>query len=81
MFSLLLKDLNFLLLFIIDTVEFKVFLTEDKVNKIILRAENLLKKGTVVVRELSSFIGKMPFMLSLKQLYIIEEWEEINSKG
>ena len=57
MFSLLLKDLNFLLLFIIDTVEFKVFLTEDKVSKIILKAENLLKKGTVVVRELASFIG------------------------
>ena len=43
--------------FIIDTVEFKVFLTEDKLNKIILKAVNLLEKGTVVVRELASFIG------------------------
>lgn len=43
--------------FIIDTVEFKIFLTEEKVNKIILKAEELLKKGKVVVRELASFIG------------------------
>ncbi|MCG7879447.1 MAG: reverse transcriptase domain-containing protein [Candidatus Thiodiazotropha endolucinida] len=43
--------------FIIDTVEFKVFLTEEKVNKILLNAVNLLQKGRIIVRELASFIG------------------------
>ena len=43
--------------FIIDTVEFKIFLTEEKINKILLKAENLLKNSKVIVRELASFIG------------------------
>ena len=43
--------------FVIDTVEFKIFLTEEKENKILLKAKDLLKNGTVVVRELASFIG------------------------
>ena len=43
--------------FVIDTVEFKIFLTQEKVKKILLKAKYLLKNGTVVVRELASFIG------------------------
>lgn len=43
--------------FVIDSVQFKVFLTEEKVKKILLKAKNLLSKGFVVVRELASFIG------------------------
>ena len=43
--------------FIIDTAEFKIFLTEEKLVKILLKAENLLEKRTVIVRELVSFIG------------------------
>ena len=43
--------------FIIDSVEFKIFLTEEKVNKILLKAKQLLQKRIVVVRELASFIG------------------------
>ena len=43
--------------FIIDSVEFKVFLTEEKVQKIVLKAKILLEKKVVVVRELASFIG------------------------
>ena len=43
--------------FIIDSVEFKVYLTEEKVNKILLKAKQLLQKWIVVVRELASFTG------------------------
>lgn len=43
--------------FIIDSVEFKVFLPEEKICKILSKAKMLLEKRTVVVRELASFIG------------------------
>ncbi len=43
--------------FCIDSVEFKVFLTEEKVQKILTKAEVLMEKGVVVIRELASFIG------------------------
>ena len=43
--------------FVIDSVEFKIFLTEEKVQKILTKARLLLQKGVVVVRELASFIG------------------------
>lgn len=43
--------------FIIDSVLFKVFLPEEKVQKIISLARYLLIRGTVVVRMLASFIG------------------------
>lgn len=43
--------------FVIDSVQFKVFLTEEKVQKIRLKAKSLLEKGFVVVRDLASFIG------------------------
>lgn len=43
--------------FIIDSVLFKVFLPEKKVQKIISLAKCLLIRGTVVVRLLASFIG------------------------
>lgn len=43
--------------FIIDSVEFKVYLTEEKVQKILTKARLLLEKGVVIVRELASFIG------------------------
>lgn len=43
--------------FIIDSVEFKIYLTEEKVQKILLKAKLLLEKGIVVVRDLASFIG------------------------
>lgn len=42
--------------FVIDSVQFKIFLTEEKVQKILTKAKTLLKKGVVVVRELASFI-------------------------
>ena len=43
--------------FIIDSVEFKVYLTEEKLQKILTKAKALLKKGVVIVRALASFIG------------------------
>ena len=43
--------------FIIDSVEFKVYLTEEKIQKILTKAKALLKKGVVIVRALASFIG------------------------
>ena len=44
--------------FIIDTVEFKVFLTEAKINKIMVLAHTLLKNfKCITVRTLASFIG------------------------
>ena len=43
--------------FIIDSVQFKVFLTDDKVKKIQEKAQLLLESKTVVVRTLASFIG------------------------
>lgn len=43
--------------FIIDSVLFKVFLPEKKVQKIIRLAKRLLIRGMVVVRLLASFIG------------------------
>lgn len=45
--------------FIIDTVEFKVFLTEDKIQKLITKSKLLLGKEVVIVRELASFIGSV----------------------
>lgn len=45
--------------FIIDTVEFKVFLTEDKIQKLLTKSKSLLEKEAVVVRELASFIGSV----------------------
>lgn len=43
--------------FIIDSVQFMVFLTEEKLQKIILYARNIYSKNTIIVRELASFIG------------------------
>lgn len=43
--------------FIVDSVEFKIFLTEEKLQKIILKAKDLIERGVVVVRDLASFIG------------------------
>ena len=43
--------------FLIDSVEFKVYLTEEKIQKIVLKAKKLIEKGVVVVRDLASFIG------------------------
>ncbi|OOZ38563.1 hypothetical protein BOW52_08340 [Solemya elarraichensis gill symbiont] len=42
---------------ILDTVQFKVFLTDEKVQKIISKASGLLKRDLVRVRDLASFIG------------------------
>ncbi|XP_060595146.1 uncharacterized protein LOC132749435 [Ruditapes philippinarum] len=42
---------------VIDTVCFKVFLTDEKVEKIIKKAGSILECELVVVRELASFIG------------------------
>ena len=55
--SLAPSQTNIFLGFIIDSVEFKIFLTEEKVNKVLLMAKQLLQKRIVVVRELASFIG------------------------
>ena len=43
--------------FLVDSVQFKIFLTEEKVQKIMLKAKHLLEKLKVIVRELASFIG------------------------
>lgn len=43
--------------FIIDSVLFKVFLPDDKVEKIIRLAKNLSSRKFVIVRDLASFIG------------------------
>lgn len=43
--------------FIIDSVKFLVFLTDEKVQKIIAMANFLLKEDFIVVRQLASFIG------------------------
>ena len=43
--------------FIIDSVEFKVYITEEKIQKILTKAKALLKKGVVIVRALAFFIG------------------------
>lgn len=45
--------------FILDSVAFKVFLTEDKIQKIICKAEALLRTQQIVVRDLASFIGSV----------------------
>jgi len=43
--------------FLLDTLQFKVFLTEEKIQKIIMKAEFLIRKEIVVIRDLASFIG------------------------
>lgn len=43
--------------FFIDSVAFKVYLTADKVQKILTKSKQLLEKGKVIIRELASFIG------------------------
>ena len=44
--------------FIIDSVQFMVFLTDDeKICKIIYVAKILLKEKVIVIRQLASFIG------------------------
>jgi hypothetical protein len=40
--------------FILDSVQYKIFLTEEK---IVTKAQLLLDKGLIVIRELASFIG------------------------
>lgn len=42
---------------IIDSAEFKVFLTEEKIEKILSLGEKLLNQKCVTVRQLASFIG------------------------
>ena len=43
--------------FILDSVAFMIYLTQEKVDKIILSATVLISKKTVTVRKLASFIG------------------------
>ena len=43
--------------FLIDMFQFKIFLPEEKVQKIMLKAKHLLGKFKVMVWELASFIG------------------------
>lgn len=45
--------------FLIDSVLFKVFLIQDKVQKIIHKCKSLLEKTVIVVRELASLIGSI----------------------
>lgn len=45
--------------FIIDSVQFKIYLTDEKINKIIAKCTNLLEKKVIVVRDLASFIGSV----------------------
>lgn len=43
--------------FVIDTIQFKIFLTQDKVQKLVTSASRLIEKGVIKVRDLASFIG------------------------
>ena len=43
--------------FVIDSVKFLIFLTDEKVTKIFNLAKALLQKEVIVVRQLASFIG------------------------
>ncbi|KAK6175917.1 hypothetical protein SNE40_014292 [Patella caerulea] len=43
--------------FIIDTVTFKVYLTDKKISKLSNFASKLLKKHPITARQLASFIG------------------------
>lgn len=43
--------------FIIDSVQYMVFLTDEKICKIIYMAKILLKEKVIVIRQLASFIG------------------------
>lgn len=43
--------------FILDSVKFMVYLTEEKIQKIILKATDLLRTKYVLARDLASFIG------------------------
>lgn len=45
--------------FLVDSALFKVFLTEEKILKIISKASALLQSQYVVVRDLASFIGSI----------------------
>ena len=51
--------------FILDSVQFKILITDEKVQKIIAKAWSLLETGLVVVREIASFIG-----LIIKAFYV-----------
>ena len=54
--------------FLQDSEKFKVFLTEEKMNKIICKAHSLLKVKKVIVRDLASFIG-----LIINAFYAVKE--------
>ena len=43
--------------FIIDSVEFKVYLTEEKLQKLLLKTTHLLHTRVTKIRELASVIG------------------------
>jgi hypothetical protein len=45
--------------FIVDSVLFMVFLTEEKIEKILSKARALLQKPYVVIQDLASFIGSI----------------------
>lgn len=45
--------------FVVDSVAFMVFLTDEKIQKIICKATLLLRAQEVVVRDLASFIGNI----------------------
>lgn len=45
--------------FLIDSVQFRVYLTDEKIQKIWNLATLLMKKGVVIVRQLASFIGSI----------------------
>jgi hypothetical protein len=68
--------------FLLDSVEFKVFLTEDKICKIIDKANILLNKNIVVIRDLASFIGLIinafHAVLEAKMHYRCLERDKIN---
>lgn len=45
--------------YLLDSVLFMVFLTEEKIEKILSKANNLIHSELVIVRELASFIGSV----------------------
>lgn len=69
--------------FLIDSVLFKVFLTKEKVDKIILQARKLLSSDYITVRELASFIGLLvnAFYAVLEAPLHYRQLERLKVKG
>lgn len=67
---------------LIDSVQYKVFLTDEKITKIVSLCQKILREKYVPIRIFASMIGlvAMHLMPFLRDLCIIEIWKEIKSK-